>query len=92
MKPTIKSLQEEIVTLHKQVSEIPEIKICPECKEVKPLTAFNFSDNYGYGIISREYKHKHCKSCDETVNERNKAVSIAKEAPKKVIKWWGKGK
>jgi len=92
MKPTIKTLQKEIAELEKKVSKIPDMKACPECNLVKPLSAFEFRDNYLYGYSSPPYEHNHCESCDEAVEERTKAVLIAKKAPKKVIKWWGSGR
>jgi len=87
MKPTIKTLQKEIEKLEKKVSKIPDLKVCSECGTLKLIEEFKHTFcSFGRCFTNEK---EYCKSCNEKVNERNKAVSIAKKEPAKVIKWWG---
>ena len=91
MKPTIKSLQKDVKKLEDKLSKIPDIKVCVECGDVKPLAKFMEVLCY-YGSCLPPKEKDYCKSCKEDVETKEKAASIAKNNPKKVVKWWGSGK
>ncbi len=93
MKMELKNIQAEVTETAGKSSNFTGFKACSNCGIVKlrrkfvdrPIVTYN--PTHASIPIHRDY----CDECVETVEERNKAVKLAEENPKKVIKCF-KGK
>ena len=89
LKDEIKDLKNEVSSLKEKLNAIPEIKICPECNQLKTKSNFFDSERYfnagTYSRMSGTFYNNYCSDCAPKMKLKEEAKKIAESNPEMVI-------
>lgn len=87
LKGRLNSLEAENKRLADLIKKQPEIKVCSECRVVKPKIDFMVFNGAlrSYGYMPPSY-NEYCSSCEPIIEKRKEAVKAAELDPDAVLK------